>query len=37
MRNKEIASYLNISENTVKTTLKHIFRKLNVSSRRELQ
>lgn len=37
MSNKEIASYLNISEYTVKTTLKHIFRKLDITSRRELQ
>ena len=37
MTNKEVASYLNISENTVKTTLKRIYRKLDVSRRGELQ
>ena len=31
--NKEIASTLKISENTVKTHLKHVFHKLNVSNR----
>ncbi len=36
MTNKEIASQLNISENTVKTTLKHVFQKLGVSGRGEL-
>lgn len=37
MSNREIAERLSISENTVKTTLKHIYAKLRVSSRRELQ
>ena len=37
MSNKEIADQLFISENTVKTILKHIFAKLQISSRRELQ
>lgn len=37
MSNKEIAAHLYISENTVKTTLKHVFVKLGISSRRELQ
>ena len=37
MTNKEIASSLSISENTVKTTLKHIYRKLGIASRRELE
>ena len=36
MTNKEIASQLNISENTVKTTLKRVFKKLGVSGRGEL-
>ena len=36
MTNKEIASQLNISENTVKTTLKRVFQKLGVSGRGEL-
>ena len=37
MSNKEIADQLFISENTVKTILQHIFAKLQISSRRELQ
>ena len=37
MSNKEIAAHLNISENTVKTILKHVFQKLDIKDRRELQ
>ncbi|MBP3422707.1 MAG: hypothetical protein J6K86_02970 [Clostridia bacterium] len=33
---KEIADELNISENTVKTHLKHIYEKLNISNKQEL-
>ena len=33
---KEIADELNISENTVKTHLKHINEKLNISNKQEL-
>ena len=36
MTNKEIAAQLNISENTVKTTLKRAFQKLGISGRAEL-
>jgi DNA-binding CsgD family transcriptional regulator len=36
MTNREIADELEISENTVKTTLKRIFSKLEISSRRQL-
>jgi DNA-binding NarL/FixJ family response regulator len=36
MTNNEIAKKLEISENTVKTTLKRIFSKLEISSRRQL-
>lgn len=34
--NSEVAAQLNISENTVKTHIKHIFKKLNVNNRTEL-
>ncbi|MBR5229030.1 MAG: hypothetical protein IKV96_04255, partial [Firmicutes bacterium] len=34
--NKDIAKELSISENTVKSTLKRIFSKLNITSRRQL-
>ena len=33
MTNKEIAAQLNISENTVKTILRHVYQKLGVSGR----
>ena len=36
MTNKEIAGELNISENTVKVALKTVFKKLGISSRKEL-
>ena len=36
MSNKEIAANLQVSENTVKTTLKLVFRKLNIEKRNEL-
>ena len=36
MRNKEIASRLNITETTVKTHLTRIFQKLNIKARSEL-
>ena len=36
LTNKEIAAQLNISENTVKTTLKRVYQKLGVSGRAEL-
>lgn len=36
MTNKEVASHLMISENTVKSALKSIFKKMNISSRKEL-
>ena len=36
MSNKEVAAALNISENTVKASLKTIFRKLGISSRKDL-
>ena len=35
-KRKEIADTMHLSENTVKTHLKHIYEKLNVSSRQEL-
>lgn len=34
--NKQIAAQLFISENTVKSSLKNIFTKLNIKSRRDL-
>lgn len=37
LKNREIADELYISENTVKSALKVIFRKLGISSRKELQ
>ena len=37
LKNKEIAEQLFISDNTVKSALKSIFKKLDVSSRKELQ
>lgn len=36
MRNREIAQELQISENTVKTTLQRVFSKLDITSRRQL-
>jgi DNA-binding NarL/FixJ family response regulator len=36
LRNKEIASRLNITETTVKTHLTRIFQKLNIKARSEL-
>lgn len=36
MRNREIADELQISENTVKTTLQRVFSKLDITSRRQL-
>ena len=36
LSNKEIAANLQVSENTVKTTLKMVFRKLNIEKRNEL-
>ena len=36
LKNKEIAIQLNVSENTIKSTLKNIFRKMGISSRKEV-